>query len=117
MSAKFGSVSAPRCSSVFARAGEVTFDLRCFLRVLLAVGDANDNVFIRGKVRFELDVDDELGVVETFDVAEDRDCFACRRRGVAGDFGLRTVGAFDAARNDDERVDDDALRTGDDGTA
>ena len=80
---------------------------RGFLDDFFPSGDAKVNSLIRDKVRLELDVDDELGVVE--------DCFAFRRVGVAGSVDLRVFVVFRASAVTDDDCDDDGfLRAGDD---
>ena len=80
---------------------------RCFLDDFFSSGDAKVNALIRDKVRLELDVDDELGVVEV--------CLAFRRVGVAGGVDLRVFVVFlKSAVTDDDCGDDGFLRAGDD---
>ena len=80
---------------------------RCFLDDFFPSGDAKVKSLIRDKVRLELDVDDELGVVG--------DCFAVRRVGVAGSVDLRVFVAFrESAVTDDDCDDDGFLRADDD---
>ena len=80
---------------------------RCFLDDFFPSGDAKVKSLIRDKVRLELDVDDELGVVE--------DCFVFRRVGVVGGADLRVFVVFlKSAVTDDDCGDDGFLRAGDD---
>ena len=80
---------------------------RCFLDDFFPSGDAKVKSLIRDKVRLELDVDDELGVVE--------DCFVFRRVGVVGSADLRVFVVFlKSAVTDDDCGDDGFLRAGDD---
>ena len=80
---------------------------RGFLDDFFPSGDAKVNSLIRDKVRLELDVDDELGVVEV--------CLAFRRVGVAGGVDLRVFVVFRRSSVTDDDCDDDGfLRASDD---
>ena len=80
---------------------------RCFLDDFFPSGDAKVNSFICDKLRLELDVDDEFGVVE--------DCFAFQQVRVAGSVGLSVFVVFSASDVKDDDCDDDGfLRAGDD---
>ena len=80
---------------------------RGFLDDFFPSGDAKVNSLIRDKVRLELDVDDELGVVEV--------CLAFRQVGVAGGVDLRVFVVFRrSAVTDDDCDNNGFLRAGDD---